>query len=402
MVLVKRVWTVFAVFWIGLCAVQGIARADVVADLKARAAAVVYADGMLKFHGAIEHLGQGLYRHGMEPPDSSGMAGLLPFFRMNLPANPAPEKLDYQGFRAILARYVEDMDAAEAALAAAGDVDVKVPVDLSQMGFDFNADGKRDANESLAALLTGLLPTPAEGQTQPPSFDVNFDTADIYWMRGYGRLTSAFAQFLLAHDFQAMFDKTFHRVFQRAGLPVGDALARADVRGPGVLTGSPNGDTLFADLIAMFHLINWQTVEPARLADVRVRLKAMAQLSPKSWAAARAETDNDREWMPNPKQTQAITGSVNTDAQIDGWLQVMQEFEAVLDGKKLMPHWRFDKGMNVKRFFETSQRFDFVLMVLGVDAVQYVEDGEVSGSTRWNDLMRVFDGNFLGFALWYN
>jgi hypothetical protein len=400
MVLLRRVVAALVAILVAVFAVLGPARADAVDDLKAKAAALVYADGVVKFHGAIERFGQAMYRHGME--DTTSLAGALPLFRLNLPVNPAPEKLDYQGFRAILAQYVDDMDAAEAALAAAGDVDVKVPVDLMAVGFDFNGDGKRDAAESLAAMLSGMLPQPTGEQSQPPSFDVNFDTADIYWMRGYGRLTSAFAQFFLAHDFEAMFDKTFHRVFPRAGLKQGELLAAADTQVGGMLTGSARSDQQISDFIAVVHLVSWNTVEPQRLADVRTRLLAVSQLSPKSWAAARAETDNDREWMPNPKQTQAITGSVNTDAQIDGWLQVMQEFADVLEGRKLMPHWRFDKGMNVKRFFETSQRFDFVLMVLGVDAVQYVEAGAVSDSARWNDLMRAFDGNFLGFAVWYN
>jgi hypothetical protein len=393
--------------WIALVAMLAVAvspsRADVIADLQSRQGQLTYAAGLVKFHAAIERLGQGFYRHGLEPPDTTNMAGLMPLFRLNVPVNPVPETIDYQKFRAILAQYVEDMDAAEATLAAAGVSDVKVPVDLAQVSFDFNADGKRTPEESFAAMLVVFLPVPAEGanSTLPQSMLVHFDTADVHWLRGYGRLTSAFAQFFLAHDFEAMFNKTFHRVFPKAGLTRGEALRRAET-GHSVMTGRADSEHRIADVIAAFHMISWSTVEPNRLADVRERLKAVAQLSPQSWKAARAETDNDREWMPNEKQVQAITGSTNTAAQIDGWIQVMTEFELVLDGKKLMPHWRFDKGLNVKKFFDTSEHFDLVLMILGTDAVKYVEDGEISTSTRWRELMQAFDGNFLGYALWYN
>jgi hypothetical protein len=80
----------------------------------------------------------------------------------------------------------------------------------------------------------------------------------------------------------------------------------------------------------------------------------------------------------------------------------MQEFELILDGKKLVPHWRFDRGMNVKRMFEESKRFDLVLLLTGSDAALYLEDGPLSSSGDWNSLMGVFQGNFLGYALWFN
>jgi hypothetical protein len=97
-----------------------------------------------------------------------------------------------------------------------------------------------------------------------------------------------------------------------------------------------------------------------------------------------------------------LTGASLANDIIDGWLAVMGEFAAILDGKKLMPHWRFDRGMNVKRMFEESKRFDLVLLISGTDAVDYLEDGPVSDSATWNQLMAIFQGNFLGYALWFN
>lgn len=373
-------------------------QADTLADLKQKAASIAYADGTLKFGLAIERLGQSLYRYGLASPNERSLGMVLPIMRMPVPANPKPDKIDYQAFRQILVTLVADLDAAEAALASAGDVDAKLPVNLATIGFDFNRDGTRTPEEMLPVLMANLM---GANMTPTTNFTVNFDTADIYWLRGYGRFISSFAQFLLAHDFEVTFNKTFHLFFPQSGLPLGDVL-RADSAGTGMFTGSGQGDGEIADSIALFHLINWKTADASKLSDVRLRLRAMADLSPKSWAAARAETDNDKEWLPNARQTQAITGTANSDAVIDGWLAVMAEFGDILDGKKLMPHWRFAKGMNVKRFFEESGNFDLVLAITGTDAVPYLEQGLVSDSTRWNDLMRVFEGNFLGYAVWYN
>jgi hypothetical protein len=192
-----------------------------------------------------------------------------------------------------------------------------------------------------------------------------------------------------------MFDKTFHVYFPNAGLPYASQLSRGLAQDMFV-----NDDV--GDVIAMIHLINWKVVEPARRKDSRAQLLAMADLSRKSWAAARAEADNDREWLPNAKQTGAFGGPPVDDEVIDGWLAVMGEFEAVLEGKKLLPHWRFNEGLNLKRFFDEGQNFDLVLMIAGVDSVPWLEQGTVSDATTWNNLMGVFRGNFLGYALWFN
>jgi hypothetical protein len=148
--------------------------------------------------------------------------------------------------------------------------------------------------------------------------------------------------------------------------------------------------------------MNWPVVEPQRLSDVRLRLVAMTEMSRQSWAAARRETDDDHEWLPNSKQKSALFGEPLADAVIDGWLTVMAEFSDVLEGRKLLPHWRFDRGMNLRRLFEESRRFDLVLLATGTDAVNYLEDGPVSDSATWSNIMGAFEGNFLGYALWFN
>jgi hypothetical protein len=366
-----------------------LAKAESASDTTAKSAAEA---GVWQFKAAIEHLGQSLYRFGLTAPDRHQVI-MLPILRMPVPVNLHPEKVTYAAFRQILETLVVDLDASESSMAKLGDVDFKMPIDLACIHFDFDQDGKTGAAETLPAVLAGLM---LPSDTAPlPKLNVHFDTADIYWLRGYGRFISSFAQFLLAHDFEKSFNSTAHMFFPHSGLALGEKLNANR-------TTAPFADAEIGDLIALLHLVSWPVVEPERLANVRVRLVAMSVLSPLSWAAARRETDNDLEWMPNAKQTDSMTGATNSDEQINTWIAVMAEFGDVLEGKKLLPHWRFDKGLNVKRFFESSRYFDLVLMVTGTDAVTYLEDGSVSSSSRWNNLMGAFEGNFLGYALWYN
>jgi hypothetical protein len=353
----------------------------------------VSAAGTLQFALAIEHLGQSLYRYGLAAPAQGNM--VLPVLRMPVPQNPNPEKIDYQKFRTVLENLVRDLDAAETSLAQLGETDIKLQIDFAKVNFDLDGNGKASAEETLPGIIAALS---RETGQATASLNVAFDTADIYWLRGYGRFISAFSQFLLAHDFEELFNKTFHTFFPKGGLPTGDLLAA----NRSIESNDGFARAEFGDILAMIHLINWKTLDPVRLEDSRKRLVAMADLSPKSWAAARKETDNDREWLPNAKQTQAMTGVTNSDEIIDGWLAVMTEFKSVLEGQKLMGHWRFEKGLNVKRFFNESKQFDLVLLIAGTDAVPYLEAGPISDSATWNRLMGTFEGNFIGYAVWFN
>lgn len=87
---------------------------------------------------------------------------------------------------------------------------------------------------------------------------------------------------------------------------------------------------------------------------------------------------------------------------IDSWLAVVGELEQVLDGKKLVPHWRFNEGINLKRYIDEGKTFDPVLLAAGADAVPWLETGPISDQVSWNNLQAGFRGNFLGYALWFN
>jgi hypothetical protein len=350
------------------------------------------AQGILLFVSAIEQLGQSLHRHGLETTRGGAMMQ-FPILRMPVEPNPDPEPLDYQKYRAILQGLFDNLVKADAALEAGAQGDVKLAIDLLKVRADINGDGKASDNESLGFILQALSRT-ADPQS-PPDLSFSFDKADVLWLRGYVQFITAAAQFGLSVDFEETFNKTAHAYFPRAGLPMQEELVR-----PAQSMGFV--DNNFGDALALIHLLNWQVKDPERLKDVRLRLLKLAQLSRDSWQAARAETDNDNEWLPNAKQTSKLAPAPVDDAVIDGWLLVMDEFQAVLDGRKLMPHWRFEKGFNVKRFFEESKRIDAVLITAGVDAIPFLESGEISKSADWDNLTRVFGGNFLGYALWFN
>jgi hypothetical protein len=345
---------------------------------------------------AVERFGQSMYRHGLQTPRNA----FLPFFSLPLAYNPRPEPLTYEGFRAILARLVADLDAAERELARVGDAPVKLHVDLARIRLDLDASGTADEREKLSAIVETLaraarrrnIATP--GARSGESFPVGFDTADVYWLRGYANLMAVSAEFFLAYDFRYTFDATFHMFFPRAGLPF-ERLFFEPAPGRGDGMGS------IFDAVAFIHLVRWELAEPQRMVAIHGRLKSVAALSRKTWAAVRAETDDDNEWLPGPRQKGVIEMPV-TDTMVDSWLAMLDEFEAVLDGRRLIPHPRFARGINLKRVLTEPRPFDLVLWITGHTALPYLEDGPLADGRSWNEASRVFGGQLLAYAFWFN
>ncbi len=271
----------------------------------------------------------------------------------------------------------------------------------------------------------------------------DFDGSDIPWLRAYCHLLMAVAEFPLAHDWRAAFDATFHGLFPKADLPFSvlatkaqEAQAKLRALGPPPKqprrqpgeTGQqywekykkwlqgPEGqrnkkieDLKFqiqfggiADLIAFVHLARWPVVEPAHMRRVLEHFEAMVRLSRENWRRVLAETDDRREWIPSPKQSGVISRMrVNAD-RVAGWQKFLDEFEAILQGRKLIPHWRFEQGINLRRFFLEPRTFDIVMLALGPAALPYLEDGPTASGETWGHIVRLFEGDFFRYFIWFN
>ena len=158
------------------------------------------------------------------------------------------------------------------------------------------------------------------------------------------------------------------------------------------------------DAIAAIHLMNFPVSEPKRMTAALVHLNSVITLSRESWKGYLAETDDDHEWIPNPKQTGVIPNVKVTDEMVQGWMGFLNEAESILAGKKLVPFWRGKpgKGVNIRRVFTEPRPFDLVLWVQGTAAVPYLEEGPVTTGETWQRLQRLFGGEFIGFAFWFN
>ncbi|MER8762118.1 MULTISPECIES: hypothetical protein [unclassified Mesorhizobium] len=362
--------------------------------------AAAYAAGAGEFFTALEILAGGLHRHGFDSPQSF----MLPLMRLPVPDNANPEPLTYEQFRAILVAFRDRLEKSAATLGSVpADADIGMVIDLTRLGIDLNEDGTIAPDESAAAIMASLSRGGGAPDAAAPALIFRFDRADGYWLQGYAEFLMAQADFWLAHDFRNTFDGSFHMLFPRAKLPLQDTLVPLD--------GGTNGGILtsewrLADFISLVHLINWQVVEPERRQAARRHLMEMIRLSREDWKGIRAETDNDREWLPGPQQkgTSPLTGLEVGEQQVQAWLAALDMAEDLLEGRTLLPHFRIaDKGINMKRFFDEPKTFDLVLSITGPAIAPYLERGKTLTSEEFNQIQRQFGGaGFLTFALWFN
>ena len=140
------------------------------------------------------------------------------------------------------------------------------------------------------------------------------------------------------------------------------------------------------------------------MASALGHLESMVKLSRESWTSYLAETDNDHEWIPNPGQDTVMPGGKVTPEMVAGWTGFLNETDAILAGKTLLPFWRDaqNKGINLRRVFTEPTELDLVLWAQGTAAAPYLEAGPVTDREVWIRLLRVFRGEFIGFALWFN
>ncbi len=352
--------------------------------------------GTIQFVRAVERMVQSFHRFGLRADPAGGM---VPFARLPIPENPDPKPIRYEDLRAVFQTWVEDLHKAEETLSAVGDPGVKLRLHFGQIRLDLDGDGKASDDEVLWKLFARLNRQAEITPGQAQEFLITFDRGDVAWLRGYCHLLMALGDFYLAHDGKELFDRTAHLFFARPATPF--AFLRSVPAGG---EGRADMDQIL-DFVALIHLLRLPVSEQRRLSTALEHLKAMLALSRESWKLYMAEDDDDHEWIPNPKQTGVIPGVKITEEMVKGWtLTFLDEAEELLDGRKLIPFWRNagGRGLNLKRVFTEPREFDLVLWAQGTAAVPYLEAGEVTNPEVWQRLQRIFRGEFIGFAIWFN
>jgi hypothetical protein len=369
--------------------------------------------GVVEFLQAIEGLGRDHYRYGLLGERRPQMT----FMRLPIPENKNPEQISYQKARTILKDFVDRLTRAEQTLAEMEPGDVKLPLVIGQIRFDFDSDGTGSDEETLWSVIDTLRRPRRNAAAAPATndFRVTFDAGDVYWLRGYCHAMCGLAEIALAYDWHDQFERTAHLFYPNVDTPY----VYLGEEGPGLVSGFDTRNIL--DVITLIHTINYECTEPKRMLRSLEHFETVISLGRQSWKAFDAETDNDNEWIPNPNQESAAGGMRVGRTMITGWHQFLDEIEAILQGKKLVPFWRGAKGgmplflnsardvavhpelgINVRRIFTEPTRLDLALWLQGTGLHPYLEKGDRTGSKTWGEITSAFGNEFFLFLFWFN
>lgn len=357
--------------------------------------------GTLQFMQALDHLSKSWYRYGI---NSNTRNAILPFFRLPVPNNPNPEQIEYESVRQVFKNMIKDLEQADQTLAKIESKDVKLPLHLFEIHFDINGDGKKNKAEDLNAFLDELFDLKQIPPRCRPTTVIAFDYADVIWLRGYTHVLRSMLEFALAYDAEALWDVSAYRIFPNVKFKYEFMKEEFEELKREQNISLFDQNTLL-DILASFHNLNFKLKEPERVIRIHQHLKKTVELSREMWSALAEETDNDREWIPNARQTTLVSPFRPTGQTLAAWQDILDETEAILDGQKLLPFWRGeakDRGFNVKRFLTEPKDFDLILFIHGTGALPHVERGDVTSIEKWSQFQEAFGGDLFSFAIWFN
>jgi hypothetical protein len=352
--------------------------------------------GVLIFLDAVAHLKQSLFHYGLR--SHSEISADLPFTRLQVAVNPAPALFSYQDARKLVEDFQKGLLDADRNLALIKSPDVKLPLHFGMIKLNFKDEKHPDGGESLWTVYSRLTNNQNIEEETAKAFYIKFDRGDVHWLRGYCNLLSACCDMYLAYDSKALFEHTAHIFFKKVDSPYKFLTGGKRVHGIG------REDLDVVDAIAFIHLINFRISKPEKMHDALHHLEMVVAQSRESWKFIMAETGDDHEWLPNPRQTGVIPGMQVTDEMVTSWAKIMDQSEKLLKGKELIPFWRgtHDSGVNLRKVFLEPGDFDLVLWVQGTDAMPYLETGTLSDGDIWRQARSTFGNRFPGFALYFN
>ncbi|MCF6305674.1 MAG: hypothetical protein L3J33_09910 [Rhodobacteraceae bacterium] len=350
-----------------------------------------FALGAVHFLRGIEKTLQLRWQHNATLDDLD-----MPVLRLTVAPNPDAEPFPPELITTLFAGLLDDMEASRLALAAVNG-DVALRINLSDLWFDVNMNGNRDAGESIMDIGAGAVMTQrqiGEFGDLPQNIKVQFDTADVAWLTAYTHLISGISEMVIAFDPT----KAIETVMQSVN-------AMEQLRGSALVRNNfvSQNEVNWLDQFAMVYgALNMQP-DATRTRAAHAHFLNMIAENKVFWADLALEDDNTLEWIPNENQQSALGIDMPVGTGV-AWQAILADAEAILNGDLLINHWRVSPGagINVKAMFMDPPPVDIVTWIQGSGLLPYMERGPIATSESINAFNRLVSGNSIGFSFMLN
>ncbi len=337
--------------------------------------------GLVQFAQAVQRLGQRLAAYEFQTYDITELKDILPV--ATVPAEP----LTYPTLRQILQDWLDGLTQVDATLAKIANDETKVAIRVGRISLNLGSRPIR-----LKALTPTINKLGFGVRISDEDLAIAFDRADVDLLRSGCHCLLALGEIGMAHDAQSLFDVSAHLFFKHVKTPHAFLLEQHHH------TNDKFSFDPFLDLLAFVHMLRLPVIEPKRMEVALGHLEQVLTLNRQMWQRILAETDDDREWIPNPRQTSAVKVDLDQE-MIDNWLRVLTKIEPILQGQKLIPFWRGKptRGINLRRVFLNPIQLDLVLWIQGTAATPYLEEGDLAEP----ELLLQFGEGFAGQSQWF-
>lgn len=160
----------------------------------------------------------------------------------------------------------------------------------------------------------------------------------------------------------------------------------------------PSIDVVYVAITALA-----QAPDPARIRAAHADWRAMIAQNRSFWDLLALETDNEREWIPNATQTSALPLTL-PPRLAESWQKILDDIEAVLDGKLLISHPLLPDGygISIPAYVADPSALNLINWLHGIGAYRYAARGPRLSAQSWQAFQRLAAGNAGGFALLFN
>jgi hypothetical protein len=341
-----------------------------------------FALGAVQMLRAVEEILQVRYQ------TYSGRLPLVPGMAASIPTNP-DARFDPDFIEQAMTAALNQLRRAEQALETASAGEFGVVIDLDALWLDIDGDGSKSDFEALPFMFGAL-----RGRNEAFTGEVRFDTADADWLKAYVHVLSALAEGVLAVDPTPAIRTVVE--------------GRLAMQALGGLTPTFEQPAPLLEVAADTLLTLRGVPDAERTRSLHAHLKSAIHHNRQFWAKVETEQDDDREWLPNARQTSAF--GVTVDAELAArWQEMLTDFESIVDGDTLLPFWRVRSedsdmplGINLKRVLTEPGDMDLVLWIQGSAAVSYLERGPLARGGAWREFQALTGRDALLFAFWLN
>jgi len=145
--------------------------------------------------------------------------------------------------------------------------------------------------------------------------------------------------------------------------------------------------------------------EPANenITAAMAHWKPMIRQNRLFWRLLAIETDNKREWIPNPNQ-RSVFGIRISEDMANAWQDVLDDADALIEGEKLIPHPLFPEsyGISLSAFAKNPGPIDIIESIHGIGSYEDAMQGERVSNASWRVFRRMTAGNQISFAIFLN